>query len=31
VIRGLGSDAGIIDFDQTFAFMQDAETLPVTD
>jgi sugar/nucleoside kinase (ribokinase family) len=31
VIRGLGSDAGIVDFDQTFAFMQSAETLAVTD
>jgi sugar/nucleoside kinase (ribokinase family) len=31
VIRGLGSDAGIVDFDHTFDFMQRAETLPVTD
>src|SRR5215218_1466089 len=31
VIRGLGSDAGIVDFDHTFEFMQRAETLPVTD
>jgi sugar/nucleoside kinase (ribokinase family) len=31
VIRGLGSDAGIVDFDHTFEFMQSADTLPVTD
>jgi len=31
VIRGLGSDAGIVDFEQTFEFMQRAQTLPVTD
>ena len=31
VIRGLGSDAGIVDFDHTFEFMQSAETLPVAD
>ena len=31
VIRGLGSDAGIVDFDHTFEFMRSAETLPVTD
>jgi sugar/nucleoside kinase (ribokinase family) len=31
VITGLGSDAGIVDFDQTAAFMRGAETLPLTD
>jgi sugar/nucleoside kinase (ribokinase family) len=31
VIRGLGSDAGIVDFDHTVKFMQSAETLPITD
>jgi sugar/nucleoside kinase (ribokinase family) len=31
VIRGLGSDAGIVDFDHSFEFMQRAETLPVSD
>src|SRR3954464_1871087 len=31
VIRGLGSDAGIVDFDHTFEFMQSAEPLPITD
>jgi sugar/nucleoside kinase (ribokinase family) len=31
VIRGLGSDAGIVDFDRTFEFMQRAETLSVSD
>ena len=31
VIRGLGSDAGIVDFDHTFEFMRSAETLPVAD
>ncbi|MBA2596822.1 MAG: sugar kinase [Chloroflexia bacterium] len=31
VIRGLGSDAGIVDFDQTFEFMRSAETLLITD
>lgn len=30
VITGLGSDAGIVDFDRTLAFMQNAETLPMT-
>ena len=31
VIRGLGSDAGIVDFDHTFEFMRSAETLPLAD
>lgn len=31
VITGLGSDAGIVDFDQTLAFMHGAETLPIKD
>lgn len=31
VITGLGSDAGIVDFEQTFAFMRSAETLPMAD
>jgi sugar/nucleoside kinase (ribokinase family) len=31
VIRGLGSDAGIVDFDHTFEFMQSADTLLVSD
>jgi sugar/nucleoside kinase (ribokinase family) len=31
VIRGLGSDAGIVDFDHTFKFMRSAETLPLAD
>ncbi len=30
VIQGLGSDAGIVEFDHTVKFMQSAETLPVT-
>ncbi len=30
VIRGLGSDAGIADFDHTVKFMRSAETLPIT-
>jgi sugar/nucleoside kinase (ribokinase family) len=30
VITGLGSDAGIVDFDQTYAFMQTAEKLPMS-
>lgn len=29
VITGLGSDAGIVDFDQTMAFMRGAEELPL--
>lgn len=31
VIGGLGSDAGIVDFDHTVAFMHSAETLPMTE
>ncbi|CAA9541557.1 MAG: Ribokinase [uncultured Thermomicrobiales bacterium] len=31
VITGLGSDAGIVDLDQTLAFMASAEPLPMTD
>ncbi len=31
VISGLGSDAGIVDFDQTIGFMHGAETLPMTE
>jgi sugar/nucleoside kinase (ribokinase family) len=31
VIRGLGSDAGIVDFDHTLEFMRSAETLPLAD
>lgn len=31
VITGLGSDAGIVDLDQTLAFMRGAETLPLGD
>jgi len=31
VISGLGSDAGIVDFDQTMGFMHGAETLPMTE
>jgi sugar/nucleoside kinase (ribokinase family) len=31
VITGLGSDAGIIDFDQTLAYMNSAPTLPMTE
>lgn len=31
VIRGLGSDAGIVDFDHTHQFMQNAEILPITE
>jgi sugar/nucleoside kinase (ribokinase family) len=30
VITGLGSDAGIVDFDQTVQFMSSADTLPIT-
>ena len=30
VIGGLGSDAGIVDLDQTLAFMRSAEALPLT-
>ncbi|HLL51532.1 MAG TPA: PfkB family carbohydrate kinase, partial [Thermomicrobiales bacterium] len=30
VIQGLGSDAGIIDFDHTVKFMRSAATLPIT-
>ena len=30
VIQGLGSDAGIIDFDHTVKFMRSAESLPIT-
>ncbi|MCC7024301.1 MAG: sugar kinase [Thermomicrobiales bacterium] len=30
VITGLGSDAGIVDYEQTMAFMRSAETLPMT-
>ncbi len=29
VISGLGSDAGIVDFERTVRFMQTAETLPM--
>ena len=31
VIQGLGSDAGIVDFDHTLHFMRSAEVLPVSD
>jgi sugar/nucleoside kinase (ribokinase family) len=31
VIGGLGSDAGIVDFDDTVRFMKSAETLPMTE
>ena len=31
VISGLGSDAGIVDFDQTVAFMENAEPLPLSE
>jgi sugar/nucleoside kinase (ribokinase family) len=31
VIQGLGSDAGIVDFDHTLQFMRSAATLPMTD
>jgi sugar/nucleoside kinase (ribokinase family) len=31
VISGLGSDAGIVDLDQTLAHMRRAETLPITE
>ena len=31
VIQGLGSDAGIVDLDQTIAFMETATPLPMTD
>jgi sugar/nucleoside kinase (ribokinase family) len=31
VVSGLGSDAGIVDFDQTIQFMQTAQTLPMKD
>jgi sugar/nucleoside kinase (ribokinase family) len=31
VITGLGSDAGIVDFDQTLAFMHSAATLPLSE
>lgn len=31
VISGLGSDAGIVNFDQTMEFMHGAETLPMTE
>jgi sugar/nucleoside kinase (ribokinase family) len=31
VITGLGSDAGIVDFEETVQFMQSAETLPMTE
>jgi sugar/nucleoside kinase (ribokinase family) len=31
VIQGLGSDAGIIDFDHTLHFMRSAEVLPMSD
>jgi len=31
VITGLGSDAGIVDFDQTVAFMNSGEPLPMTE
>jgi sugar/nucleoside kinase (ribokinase family) len=31
VIQGLGSDAGIVDFDHTLQFMRSAETLPMSD
>ncbi len=31
VIQGLGSDAGIVDFDHTLQFMQSAQALPMSD
>jgi sugar/nucleoside kinase (ribokinase family) len=31
VVSGLGSDAGIVDFEQTYQFMKTAETLPMKD
>jgi sugar/nucleoside kinase (ribokinase family) len=31
VIQGLGSDAGIVDLDQTIAFMETATPLPMTE
>ncbi|MDF3041789.1 MAG: hypothetical protein K0Q71_4495 [Thermomicrobiales bacterium] len=31
VIQGLGSDAGIVDFDHTLQFMRSAEALPISD
>ncbi len=31
VIQGLGSDAGIVDFDHTLQFMRSAEALPMSD
>jgi sugar/nucleoside kinase (ribokinase family) len=31
VIQGLGSDAGIVDFDHTLQFMRSAETLRISD
>jgi sugar/nucleoside kinase (ribokinase family) len=31
VITGLGSDAGIVDFDQTLAFMRSAATVPLSE
>jgi sugar/nucleoside kinase (ribokinase family) len=31
VITGLGSDAGIVDFDHTMQFMRSADTLPMTE
>jgi len=31
VVQGLGSDAGIVDLDQTIAFMETAQTLPLDD
>lgn len=31
VITGLGSDAGIVDFDHTVAFMEQAKPLPISD
>ena len=30
VIQGLGSDAGIVDLDQTIEFMENAEELPMS-
>jgi sugar/nucleoside kinase (ribokinase family) len=30
VITGLGSDAGIVDFDKTYDFMMTGETLPIS-
>ena len=30
VIQDLGSDAGIVDLDQTIKFMEEAEELPMT-